>query len=98
MTPLLAAYFTPLFTHVLFPYGSLQVVAVWAVKTPGSPHGCITTNPSDVARHHDRHAARRIRRRQFVRHHNHVRAVALHGLLGNLCLCGCNASPYDEPT
>jgi hypothetical protein len=34
MTPLLAAYFTPLFTSVLFPYGSLQVAAVWAVKHP----------------------------------------------------------------
>ncbi len=34
MTPLLAAYFTPLFTYVLFPYGSLQVAAVWAVKHP----------------------------------------------------------------
>lgn len=34
MSPLLAAYFTPLFTYVLFPYGALQVAAVWAVKHP----------------------------------------------------------------
>ncbi len=34
MTPLLAAYFSQLFTYVLFPYGSLQVAAVWAVKHP----------------------------------------------------------------
>lgn len=34
MTPFIAAYFTPLFTYVLFPYGALQVAAVWAVKHP----------------------------------------------------------------
>lgn len=34
MAPLIAAFFTPLFNHVLFPYGSMQVAAVWAVKHP----------------------------------------------------------------
>lgn len=34
MTPLLAAYFTQLFSYVVFPYVSLQVAAVWAVKHP----------------------------------------------------------------
>ena len=36
MTPLLAAYFTPLFSYVVFPYVSLQVAAVWAVKHPAA--------------------------------------------------------------
>ena len=36
MTPLLAAYFTPLFSYVVFPYVSLQVAAIWAVKHPAA--------------------------------------------------------------